>query len=86
MEISLESFRSVMTTADLEVLQGFYFIPTEFHMVLAISEERVHVPPVGCIRVYEEAMMVGLPFFLHPFMKRVVDRFFLSPAQVAPNS
>ena len=55
-------------------------------MVLAASEERVHVLSMGCVGVYEEAMMANLRFLLHPFMKRVIDRFFLSLAQVASNS
>ena len=84
--IGPESFRLIMTTADLKVLWSFCFILTEFHMILAASEERIHVPPVGCIRVYKKAVMVDLHFFLYPFMKRVIDRFFLSLAQVAPNS
>ena len=78
--IGLELFRSVMTIVDLEVLQGFYFIPVEFHMILATSEERDHAPPMGCVGVYEEAVMVGLHFLLHPFEKRVIDRFSLSLA------
>ena len=55
-------------------------------MVLAASEDRIHVPLMGCVRVYEEAMMAGLHFLLHPFVKRIIDRFFLSLAQVASNS
>ena len=86
MGVGPKSFRSVMTVANLGVLRGFCFMPAEFHIVLAASEERVHAPPVGCVEVYEEAVMVDLHFFLHPFMKRVIDRFSLSLAQVAPNS
>ena len=75
-----------MIAADLKVLRGFCFILTEFPMVLVASEERVHVPPMDCVRVYEEAVMADLHFFLHPFMKRAIDRFFLNLAQVASNS
>ena len=67
-EIGLESFRSIMIAAYLKILQGFCFILTEFCMVLATSEERVYAPPVGYVRVYEEAMMADLCFLLHPFM------------------
>ena len=86
MAIGLQSFRSIVTAVDLKVLWGFCFISAKFHMVLTTSEERIHVPPVDCIGVYEEAMMAGLRFSLHLFMKRVIDRFFLSLAQVALNS
>ena len=85
-ETGPKSFGSVMTVIDLETLRSFCFIPDEFRLVLATSGERVHVPPVGCIGVYEEAVKAGLRFFLHPFVKRVMERFFLSLAQVAPNS
>ena len=79
-ETSPESFRSIMTAADLETLQDFYFILGEFWLVLTTSGKRVHVSPVGYIRVYEEAVKAGLHFFLHPFVKRVMERFFLSLA------
>ena len=55
-------------------------------MVLAAFEERVHASSTGCIRVYEEVVMAGLLFSLHPFVKRIIDRFSLSLAKVAPNS
>ena len=75
-----------MTVIDLDTLWGFHFILTEFHMVLIGPEERVHTPLAGCVGVYEEAMKAGLHFFLHPFVKKVMERFFLSLAQVALNS
>ena len=83
--VGLESFRLVMTVVNLGVLQGSCFILAEFRMVFAASEERVHASPVGCVEVYEEAMMADLRFSLHPFVKRVTDRFSLSLAQVALN-
>ena len=86
MGIGLESFRSVMTVADLRVLRGSCFILAKFCMVLTATEERVHAPPTGCVGVYEEAMMASLRYPLHSFVKRVIDRFFHSLAQVAPNS
>ena len=85
-EIGPKSFRSVMTAADLETVRGFCFIPSEFRLVLPTPEGRVHVPPMGCVGVYEEVVKAGLRFSLHLFMKRVIDRFFLSLAQVALNS
>ena len=85
-EVDLESFRSVMTIADLEKLQSICFIPGEFGLTLASSDDRIHVSPTGCVEVYEKAMKVGLHFFLHPFVKRVMERFSLSLAQVASNS
>ena len=79
-EVSPESFMLVMTIADLEKLRSLYFIPGEFGLTLASSDDRIHVPPEGCIGVYEEAMKVGLCFPLHPFIKRVMGRFSLSLA------
>ena len=85
-EVDPKSFRSVMTAVDLEKLRSFRFIPSEFGLVLASSDDRIHVPPAGCIGVYKEAMKASLRFFLHPFVKRVMKRFSLGLAQVVPNS
>ena len=85
-EIGPESFRSVMTVADLDTLGGSCFIPGEFHMVLARPQERVHNLPIGGLGIYEEALKAGLCFFLHPFVVKLIDRFALSLAQIASNS
>ena len=85
-EVGPKSFRSVMTVTDLETLRSFCFILGEFRLILASSDDRIHVPPVDCVRVYEEAMKAGLCFLLHPFVKRVMERFSLSLVQVVPNS
>ena len=69
-----------MTVVDLETLRSFCFIPDEFRLILASSEDRIHVPSMGCIGVYEEGVKVGLCFFLHLFVKRVMERFSLSLA------
>ena len=76
-EIGPESFRSVMIAADLKTVQGFCFILDKFRLILSMPEGRVHVPPMGCIRVYEEAMKAGLHFSLHPFIKRIMESFSL---------
>ena len=55
-------------------------------MTLASSDDRIHVPSAGSVGVYEEAVKAGLRFSLHPFVKRVMERFSFSLAQVAPNS
>ena len=55
-------------------------------MVLTGPEERVHNPPTGGVRVYEEALKAGLHFSLHPFIGKVLSKFSLSMGQVAPNS
>ena len=85
-EVGLECFESVMTIADLERLRSLCFIPGEFGLTLASIEDRIHVPSAGSIGVYEEAMKADLRFPLHLFIKRVMDRFSLSLAQVASNS
>ena len=85
-EIGSEYLRSVLTVADLDALRGSCFILGEFQMVLTGPQGRVHAPPVGSIGVYEEALKVGLHFFLHPFVGRLLERFDLSLAQVTPNS
>ena len=79
-EASPKSFESAMTTTDLERLQSLYFILGEFGLTLASTDDRIHVPSIGSIEVYEEAIKAGLCFFLHPFVKRVMDRFSLSLA------
>ena len=85
-EAGPESFRSTMTIADLEKLRSLCFISDEFGLTLASSDDRIHVPPTGSVGVYEEAMKAGLRFLLHPFVKRIMERFSLSLAQEAPNS
>ena len=85
-EVDPECFESVMTTADLERLQSLCFVPREFGLTLASRDDWIHVPPTDSVGVYEEAMKVGLHFPLHPFVKRVMERFSFSLAQVAPNS
>ena len=52
-EIGPESFRSILTIADLDILQGSCFIPSEFQMVLVGLQERVHNPLASGVRVYE---------------------------------
>ena len=85
-EVSPESFRSVMTIIDLEKLQILCFISDEFGLTLASSDDRIHVSLVGSVGVYEEAVKASLHFPLHLFVKRVMERFSLSLAQVASNS
>ena len=55
-------------------------------MILVSSSDRVCFSPVGSVEVYEEALKAGLRFPLHPFIKRVLERFLLGLAQIAPNS
>ena len=85
-EVNPESFGSALTIADHDTLRGSCFIPSEFQMVLVGPERRVHNPPVGGVKVYEEALKASLHFSLHPFVEKVLDSFILSMAQVAPNS
>ena len=85
-EISLESFRSIMTTTDLDVLRDSCFVSDEFHMVLARPQKRVHNPPTGGLGIYEEALRANLHFFLHPFVVKLLSRYALSSAQLVPNS
>ena len=85
-EVGPESFESVMTLADLEGLRSLYFIPEEFGLTLASINDRICFSSVGSVRVYEEAMKASLHFLLHPFIKRVLERFCLCLAQIAPNS
>ena len=85
-EVSPGSFESVMTLADLEGLRSLYFIPKKFGLTLASTNDRICFPLAGSVGVYEEAMKAGLRFLLHPFIKRVLGRFSLCLAQIAPNS
>ena len=85
-ETGPESFRSVMTITDLKKLQSLCFILGEFGLTLASRNDRIHVPPVGSVGVYEEAIKAGLHFLVDPFVKRVMGRFSLSLAQVVPIS
>ena len=79
-QVGPESFESMMTIADLERLRSLCFIPGEFGLTLVSTDDRIHVPPMGSIGVYEEAMKAGLRFLLHPFVKRVLEIFSLSLA------
>ena len=79
-EVGLESLESTMTLADLEGLRSLYFILGEFGLTLASTSDRVCFPLVGSIGVYEDALKAGLCFPLHPFIKRVLERFSLGLA------
>ena len=68
------------------MLQGFYFIPSDFWIELSDLGERVDHPPVGCLSVYEEALKAGLRFPLHTFVVQLMNVYRLSPAQITPNS
>ena len=72
-KIGPELFRSVMIVVDVKTLLGFCFILDEFWLVLATSRERVHISPMGCVGVYEEAVKADLHFSLDLFVKRVID-------------
>ena len=85
-EVGPKSFESIMTLADLKGLRSLYFIPREFGLTLTSTNDRICFLPAGSIGVYEEALKVGLRFPLHPFIKRVLDRFSLGLAQIALNS
>ena len=76
-EVGPESLESIMTLADLEGLRSLYYIPGEFGLTLASTSDRVCFPSAGSIRVYEEALKADLRFPLHPFIKRVLERFSL---------
>ena len=82
----MKSFGSIITTMGLDTIQSSCFIPSEFHIELAIPQERVHNPLAGRMGVYEEAIKIGLYFPLHPFVVKLLDRYALSLAQTAPNS
>ena len=79
-EVDPESFESVMTLADLEGLRSLYFIPGEFGLTIVSTNDRICFPPTGSVGVYEEALKAGLCFLLHPFIKRVLERFSLGLA------
>ena len=85
-EIGSKSFGSIMIIADIDTLQSSCFIPGEFHMILTGPQERVHHLPIGNLGIYKEALKVDLHFSLHPFVVKLVDRFALSLAQIAPKS
>ena len=85
-EIGPKCYGLIMTAVDLGMIQSFCFIPSEFRVELARPRERVHNPPAGWLGVYEEAMRVSLRFPLHPFVVKLLDRYALSLAQIAPNS
>ena len=85
-EVGLESFESAMTLANLEGLRSLCFIPREFGLTLASTNDRIYFSPMGSVGVYEEAMKASLRFLLHPFIKKVLGRFCLCLAQIAPNS
>ena len=85
-EVGPKSFESIMTLADLEGLRSLYFISREFGLTLASTNDKIYFSTMGSIRVYEEAMKAGLRFPLHPFIKRVLERFSLCLAQIAPSS
>ena len=76
-EVGLESFESVMTLADLEGLRSLYFIPGEFGLTLASTNDRICFSLASSVGVYEEAMKADLRFSIHPFIKRVLGRFSL---------
>ena len=85
-EVDPESLESAMTLADLEGLRSLYYIPGESGLTLASSSDRVCFPLMGSVGVYEETLKAGLRFLLHPFIKRVLERFSLGLAQIVPNS
>ena len=62
---SLENVRSVLTQDDLGMLRGFYFIPSDFRIMLPGPKGRINHPPKACLGVYEEALKAGLHFSLH---------------------
>ena len=85
-EVGPESLESAMTLANLEGLRGLYYIPEEFGLILVSSSDRVCFSPTGNIEVYEKPLKAGLHFPLHPFIKRILERFSLGLAQIARNS
>ena len=85
-EVGSESLESTMILADLEELRSLYYIPGEFGLTLASNSDRVCFPSATSVGVYEEALKAGFRFPLHPFIKRVLERFSLGLAHIAPNS
>ena len=55
-EVGPESFESIMTLADLEGLRSLYFIPGEFGLTLASTNDRICFFSAGSVGVYEEAL------------------------------
>ena len=83
---NLEIFGSVLTKDELRVIRGVYFILTEFDIELVGPKERVHLPPLGRLGIYDEVLKADLRFFLYPFIVELMNTFLLSPSQIAPNS
>ena len=75
---SSESFGSILTKDKLGVIRGVYFISAEFGIELAGPGERVHLPPMGCLGIYEEALKAGLRFPLHLFIVKLMNTYSLS--------
>ena len=52
----------------------------------AAGNERLHLPPSGCMTSSEAILKTGVFIPLHPFIVQVLDYFDIVPFQLPPNS
>ena len=77
---------SVLTSENLEIIRLKYQVPVQFRLEVAILGERMALPHLGRVGLYEESLKAGLRL---PFYFLVIEFFNLygiSFYSVAPNS
>ncbi len=77
---------SVMSEAEVEMVEEWFFPRRGFRLEPAGLGDRVTNPPVGRIGVYREALWAGLRFPLNGFLNELLTEYQLVPAQLAPNA
>ena len=85
-EMGLDMYQSVLTSEDIWRIRGYCFIPVEFDLEVPGPSDRVHCPPMGWLGIYEDSLKVGLRFPIHPFVIRLMTKYNMCLAQIAPNS
>lgn len=78
----------VLTISEVKVLALYnkYSFSSTYHVHAFRIEDRVTSNPLNHVVVYEEFLLVGLRFPLHPFVMKFFDFYQVIPSQLALNS
>ena len=77
---------SSLTESDATFLQNKYGILGDFFVCALEGGYRVYGCDPRVVIVYEESLVVGLRFSVHPLMKDVFNRYRVVPGQLGSNS
>ena len=66
---------SVLRGGDSTRLRAIFHIPPGVELLIPGVESRAHLPPMGWFCVYEDQLLAGVRFPLHPFLSNLLNYY-----------